>query len=78
MKSFVYYPSWWLTKLGLTHDVEASLSSSNKGRQFCLNPVQAVPDSSLIFDFCKMGNSEAVQRLIAPGEATVRDASPKG
>ena len=78
VNSFIYYPSWWLTKLGLTHGVEASLSSSTKGWQFCLNPVRAVPDSSLIFDFCKMGNIEAVQRLLARGEATVRDASPKG
>ena len=34
VNSFVYYPSWWLTKLGLNHGVEAGLSSSNKGRQF--------------------------------------------
>ena len=78
VNSFVYYPSWWLTKLGLTHGVEASLSSSTKGWQFCLNPVRAVPDSSLIFDFCKMGNIDGVQRLLARGDATVRDASPKG
>ena len=46
VNSFVYYPSWWLTKLGLTHGVEASLSGSTKRWQFCLNPVRAVPVSS--------------------------------
>ena len=36
------------------------------------------PSQLLIFDFCKMGNIEGVQRLLARGDATVRDASPKG
>ena len=78
VNSFVYYPSWWLKKFGLTHGVEASLSSSTKGWQFAFNPVRAVPDSSLIFDFCKTGNIEGVKLLIARGDASVRDASPKG
>lgn len=78
VNSFVYYPSWWLAKFGLNHGVEASLSSSTKGWQFAFNPVRAVPESSLIFDFCKTGNIEGVKRLIARGDASVRDASPKG
>ena len=78
VKSVVYYPSWWLTKFGLKHGMEASFSSSANEWQICLSPVRAVPESSLIFDFCKMGNIAGVQRLIARGDASVRDASPKG
>ena len=78
VNSFVYYPSWWLTKFGLNRGVEASLSSSTKGWQLAFNPIRAVPDSSHIFDFCKMGNIEGIKRLIARGDASVRDASPKG
>ena len=78
VNSFVYYPSWWLKKFGLNHGVEASLSSSTKGWQFAFNPIRAVPANSLIFDFCKRGNIDAVKRLIARGDASVRDTSPKG
>ena len=54
------------------------MSSSASGWQFCFNPVRAVPDNSLIFDFCKTGNTQGVQRLIAWSDASVRDASSKG
>ncbi|ERF74981.1 hypothetical protein EPUS_08522 [Endocarpon pusillum Z07020] len=76
--SYVYYPSWWLSKLGVKTGMEANLSSSPKGWQFCLNPVRAVPDDSLIFDFCKTGNIEAVQHMIARGVASVQDTNSKG
>ena len=76
--SFVYYPSWWLSKLGFKKGVEISLSSSTKGWQCSLNPFRAVPDDSLIFDFCKTGNIDAVQRLILRGDASVQDTSSKG
>lgn len=76
--SYVYYPSWWLNKLGVNTGMEANLSSSPNGWQFCLNPVRAVPDNSLIFDFCKNGNIEAVRHMIARGIASVRDTNCKG
>lgn len=46
--------------------------------QFFFNPVRAIPENSLIFDFCKTGNMQGVQRLIARGDALVQDASSKG
>ena len=78
VNSFVYYPSWWLTNLGLRYGVEANFGTSPSGWQFCLNPIRAVPDNSLVFDFCKTGNIEGVQRLISRGDASVCDASSKG
>ncbi|KAF7505889.1 hypothetical protein GJ744_012424 [Endocarpon pusillum] len=78
VSSYIYYPSWWLSKLGVKTGIEANLSSSPKGWQFALNPVRAVPDNSLIFDFCKTGNIEAVQHMIARGAASVQDTSSKG
>lgn len=76
--SFVYYPSSWLTKFGLKNGLEISLSNSTRGWQFCLSPFRAVPDNSLVFDFCRDGNIPGVQRLIARGDASVQDTSSKG
>jgi hypothetical protein len=76
--SFVFYPSWWLTKIGLGHGMEANLSNSTDGWKFNFSPVRAVSDNSLIFEFCESGNLEAVQRLITRGDASVRDTNSKG
>jgi hypothetical protein len=76
--SFIFYPSWWLTKIGLGHGMEANLSNSSDGWQFKFSPVRAVPDNSLIFEFCHSGNLPAVQQLITRGDASVRDTSSKG
>ena len=76
--SFVYFPSWWLTKFGFKNGIGVSLSNSAKGWQVSLNPFRAVPDDTLIFDFCKAGNIKAVQRLLSRGDASVQDTSSKG
>lgn len=76
--SFIFYPSWWLTKIGLRQGMEANLSNSSDGWRFKFSPGRAVPDNSLIFEFCSQGNLRAVQHLIARGDASVRDTSSKG
>ncbi|PQE07814.1 ankyrin repeat-containing protein [Rutstroemia sp. NJR-2017a WRK4] len=76
--SFIFYPSWWLTKIGLGYGIEANLRNSSDGWQFKLNPVRAVPGNSLIFEFCHSGNLPAVQQLITRDDASVRDTSSKG
>ena len=76
--SFVYYPSLWLARFGLSYGVEASLSTCSKGWQFYVNPVRAVPDDSLIFEFARNGNLHGIKSLIQRGDASVQDTSSKG
>ncbi|ERF75789.1 hypothetical protein EPUS_01619 [Endocarpon pusillum Z07020] len=78
VSSFTFFPSWWLTGFGLKYGMEANLCSTSVGWQFNFNPIRAVSQESPIFKFCKSGNLQAVQQLIADGSASVRDTSPKG
>ena len=76
--SFIFYPAGWMTRMGFRHGVEASLNNSSSGWKFNYTPVRAVPDSSLIFDLCRMGNTKAVELLLQRGDASIRDTSSKG
>jgi hypothetical protein len=76
--SFIFYPANWLTRIGFRHGVEASLRNSKDGWQFCVNPIRAVPDSSLIFELCRTGQVRPVELLIRRGDASIRDTSSKG
>jgi hypothetical protein len=78
VSSFTFYPSWWLTKLGVKFGMEATLCETFAGWQFNFNPVRAVPDGSPIFRACKTGNLPAMQFLIADGAASVEDTNSKG
>ncbi|KAI0148396.1 hypothetical protein GGR57DRAFT_515374 [Xylariaceae sp. FL1272] len=76
--SFIFYPSPWLTKIGLGQGVEASLQNSKGGWKFDFNPIRAVPDNSLIFELCKDGDVKGVQRLLRRNEASIKDTSSQG
>ncbi|GAB1317073.1 hypothetical protein MFIFM68171_07283 [Madurella fahalii] len=76
--SFIFYPSSWLTKIGLGHGVEASLKNSKGGWKFVFNPIRAVPDDSLIFELCRDGDWRGVERLLRRQEASLRDTSSQG
>ncbi|KAF7508364.1 hypothetical protein GJ744_009355 [Endocarpon pusillum] len=78
VSSFTFFPSWWLTGVGLKYGMEASLCETTAGWQFNFNPIRAVSEESPIFKFCKSGNLAAVQQLIGDGSASVKDTSPKG
>ncbi|KAF2176130.1 hypothetical protein K469DRAFT_608169, partial [Zopfia rhizophila CBS 207.26] len=78
ISSIIFYPAQWVNKIGLGYGMEANLTTSSSGWGFNVSPIRAVPDDSLIFDFCKTGNLPAVRRLIARGDASVRDTSSKG
>jgi hypothetical protein len=76
--SFIFYPARWLTRIGFRHGVEASLNNSSTGWKFNYTPVRAVPDSALIFDFCRIGDTKAVELLLQRGDASIRDTSSTG
>lgn len=77
--SFIFYPSSWFSRLGFRAGAEANIQfSPNTGWRFHVTPVWAVPESSLIFDFCRTGNVAAVKQMLARGDASVKDTSPKG
>lgn len=78
VSSFTFFPSWWLTKLGVNFGMEATLCETFAGWQFNFNPIRAVPDDSPIFRACKSGNLPAVQFLITDGTASVKDTNSKG
>lgn len=78
VSSFTFFPSWWLTKVGMKYGMEANLFTTPTGWQFNFNPVRAVPDDSPIFNACQKGNIETVRFLLTEGEASVRDTNSKG
>jgi len=77
--SFIFYPSSWLNWCGFRFGTEANLQfSPETGWNFNISPIRAVPESSLIFDLCRMGDLPAVKLLLSRGDASVKDTSPKG
>ena len=77
--SFIFYPASWLTKFGLRYGTEANLQwSPTSGWNFNVSAIRAVPENSLIFDMCRDGNVLGVERMLARGDASVKDTSPKG
>ena len=76
--SFIFYPSEWLTRIGLRYGVEANLRTSTSGWRFDYSPVRAVPDNSLIFRLCREGELKAVQILLERGDASIRDTNSQG
>ena len=72
-------PAQWLLKLGFNYAYTFSTNDSSiKGWQFCVKPINLVPDDASIFRFCKEGNIEGVRNLISKGLASVRDVDARG
>ncbi|KAM7211951.1 hypothetical protein V8F06_012660 [Rhypophila decipiens] len=76
--SFIFFPSSWLTVTGLTRGLEANLKNSRTGWTFDMNPIRAVPDNSLIFEYCTEGNWLEVERLLRRGDAHLKDTNSRG
>ncbi|KAH8704359.1 hypothetical protein GQ44DRAFT_820019 [Phaeosphaeriaceae sp. PMI808] len=78
--SFVFYPTRWVKCMGIRNGLEAILASAGRSWVFnCrLAVTRAVPEDSLIFEFCRTGQTRAVQTLLKRGLGSVVDTSPKG
>lgn len=72
-------PAAWLSILGLNWGFHVNLAHSYvKGWKFTVDPFRAIPDDSLIFEFCRAGNLDAVRTLLTKGQASVRDTDSSG
>jgi hypothetical protein len=77
--SFIFYPASWLNQIDLRYATEASLKySASTGWRFNAEAIRAMPENSLLFDLCRMGDVQAVKLMLARGDASVKDTSPKG
>ncbi|KAK0123144.1 hypothetical protein ONS96_010148 [Cadophora gregata f. sp. sojae] len=74
-----FIPSWWITRIGMSRVMELiSTNSSTQGWQYHLRTFNYVPKSSLIFEFCRLGNTDAVKHLLAERKASVNDMNEYG
>ncbi|KAK8905073.1 hypothetical protein QC760_006274 [Botrytis cinerea] len=73
----IMYPSKWLAKLGVGYGIELSVIAS-RGWRYSFQPFRAVPESSLIFQFCREGNLGGVRTLLSRGDASPHDRDPLG
>ncbi|TGO86594.1 hypothetical protein BPOR_0291g00130 [Botrytis porri] len=73
----IIYPSKWLAKLGVGYGIELYILAS-RGWRYSFQPFRAVPESSLIFQFCREGNLGGVRTLLSRGDASPYDRDPLG
>jgi hypothetical protein len=78
--SFAFYPARWIQQIGIRNGVEAIIASVARSWvfNFKLTVIRAVPEDSLIFEFCRSGQTQAVEALLSKGMASIVDTSPKG
>ena len=77
--SFRILPAQWLLKLGFNYAYNLStFDSSTQGWQWCIKPINLVPDDASIFKFCDQGDIERVRDLISNNVASVRDVDSEG
>ena len=77
--SFKILPAQWLLKLGFNYAYNFSThDSSTQGWQWCIKPINLVPDDAPILEFCKQGNLEKVRDLFSQNLASVRDEDSEG
>ncbi|KAE9367954.1 hypothetical protein N431DRAFT_486938 [Stipitochalara longipes BDJ] len=69
--SIILHPASWATRWGLMFGIQMSPLSNNIGWKYVLLPIRSVSDGSVIFNFCKYGNINAVRELLSRGEASV-------
>ena len=77
--SFRILPAQWLLKLGFNYAYNISTQdSSTQGWQWCIKPINLVPDDAPIFEFCEQGDIEKVRDLFSRKVASVRDIDSGG
>jgi hypothetical protein len=76
--TFRVQPAQWLLKLGLRFAVQLAVSQSQMGWTHVIQTFRPIPDDSLIFDFCKVGNVEGIKTLFSRGEASPWDVDSDG
>jgi hypothetical protein len=67
----------WQAKMA-SFNVRSIVHHDTQTMKCFANDIQLVPSDSVIFDFCREGNLQAVQSLLKHGKASVRDITPTG
>ncbi|KAF2865397.1 hypothetical protein BDV95DRAFT_612781 [Massariosphaeria phaeospora] len=75
---FTFYPASWLMWWGLRYGFHVVLYREGASWKNSLQTFHAVPDDSLIFEFCEQGNIMAVNSLLTRGRASPWDTNSKG
>ncbi|KAH7409134.1 hypothetical protein BKA64DRAFT_388235 [Cadophora sp. MPI-SDFR-AT-0126] len=68
-------PALWLARFGLKYGIRVNFFQSPGSWKHTLNTFRPVPDDSLIFEFCRLGNIEGVQLLLERGQASTWDTN---
>lgn len=76
--AFIYHPAAWLLRRCFAFGVRALVVKAAQGWKYQLSTFRAVPDNSLIFEFCEDGNLEGVRSLLARREASPWDVNSLG
>ncbi|KAH7409738.1 hypothetical protein BKA64DRAFT_705491 [Cadophora sp. MPI-SDFR-AT-0126] len=76
-KTYAFYPSWLLRRLGISYGLLVQGGSAT-GWQYTIQPFNAVPDDAPIFRYCQDGDIAAIKTLLSCGYASLRDRDTKG
>lgn len=76
--NFAFFPARWLVWWGLKYVFRFTMSKDSSVWKNTLRTFYAVPDNSLVFQFCEKGNVDAVKTLFASGQASPWDTNSKG
>ncbi|CZR52451.1 uncharacterized protein PAC_02328 [Phialocephala subalpina] len=74
----IFRPAAWLVRFGLAYEFQLGLARSSRSWKTILQVFQPVPDDSLIFEFCRLGNTQGVQTLLSRKQASVWDTNSYG
>jgi hypothetical protein len=74
---YVFYPTGVLRRIGVSYGFWINAKATS-GWKYSLQPFNAVPENSLIFEFCRDGNLSGIQTLLRLGQASLQDRDPFG
>jgi len=74
---YVFYPTGVLRRIGVSCGFWINAKATS-GWKYSLQPFNAVPENSLIFEFCRDGNLSGIQTLLRLGQASLQDRDPLG
>ena len=73
----IVYPNSAGRYLGITRGMLISANSMS-GWRYQMQPLRAVEETALVFEFCREGNIQGLRSLFARNEASPWDRDPKG
>jgi hypothetical protein len=76
--AFFYHPAQWLVRRGFQFGLNALFMRATQGWTFQIRPFRAIPDDSLIFEFCEKGNLDGVRSLLGRRQASPWDVDSYG